>query len=83
MLVDIKAFGGDVLALIDDAAGGGLFEEVQASDKCGFTGPGRADHHNDLPLSNGFIDPLKNLQFTEALAKIFDFKKHIITVHCA
>ena len=59
VLVHIKALGRDVLALEVNFAGGGLLQEVQASDKGGLTAARGTDDDDHVALADGLAQPVE------------------------
>ena len=52
-------FLGDVHALENDAALGGLLQQVQGAEEGGFAGAGRPDDHHHIPLVDVHGHPIQ------------------------
>ena len=72
--MDGVALVGDAAALKKDLALRGGLQQVQASDEGGLSGTGGPDDHHDLPLSDGGVDALEDLQIAEILFQSLDLK---------
>ena len=70
MLVHIKALGRDVLALEVNFAGGGLLQEVQASDKGGLTAARGTDDDDHVALADGLAQPVEDGQAGELFQRL-------------
>ena len=60
------------LAINDDAAPGGLLQQVQAAQESALTGAGGADDGDDFALLDVQVHITQNIQIIEALLKVFD-----------
>ena len=70
--IDVHAHIGDIYAVKNDAAGGRILHAVQASQKCTFSGAGRANDYNDVTFIDGHIDSLQDFQITKCFFQIND-----------
>ena len=68
--IDVHLHVGDINTIKNNAAAGGIFHTVQAPQEGTFSGTRRSEHCNDITFVDRDIDPLEDLELSEALPKI-------------
>ena len=77
----VLALVADVRSVEDDLAGGRLFKQIQAAQKCRLAAAGGADDGDNLVFIEGGADMLENLELVEALAEVLDLDHSLFIFH--
>ena len=68
----IDALGDNILAVVENLAGGGNLQQVDAAQQRGLAGAGGADDGGHVALFHGEIDIPQNLMGAEGLGQVVD-----------
>ena len=63
----------NILAMVQDFTGAGIFQQVDAAQQGGFTGTGSADDGGHVALFDGKVNVPENFVGTEGLAQVTHF----------